>query len=90
LYGLTSQIRRAAVSVPSNIAEGYCRQIRLEYVQFLQIAFASAAESETQLLIAKDLDYISREDFDETNSLLEEILKMLNSLISKIKLVPNA
>lgn len=85
IYGLTSQIRRAAVSIPSNIAEGYCRQRRLEYIQFLQIAFASAAELETQLLIVKDLSYISISDFKESNSLLGEVLRMLNSLISKIK-----
>jgi len=85
LYGLTSQIRRAVVSIPSNIAEGYCRQRRLEYIQFLQFAFASAAELETQLLIAKDLSYISSRDFKESNSLLDEVLRMLNSLISKIK-----
>jgi len=52
LYALTSQIRRATISIPSNIAEGYCRQRRLEYIQFLQIAFASGAELETQPLIA--------------------------------------
>ena len=85
LYALTSQIRRAVVSIPSNIAEGYCRQRRLEYIQFLQIAFASGAELETQLLIAKDLKYVQVNDFEKANSLLEEVMKMLNSLISKIK-----
>jgi len=85
LYAIASQIRRAVVSIPSNIAEGYCRSGRREYVQFLQIAFASGAELETQLMIAKDLKYISSTDFDETNSLLEEVMKMLNSLIAKIK-----
>lgn len=85
IYGLTSQIRRAAVSIPSNIAEGYCRQRKLEYIQFLQIAFASGAEVETQLLIAKELNYITDSDYLETNNLLEEVMKMLNSLISKIK-----
>jgi four helix bundle protein len=90
LYALTSQIRRAAVSIPSNIAEGFCRQRKLEYIQFLQIAFGSGAEVETQLLIAKDLGYISISSFDDINSLLDEVMRMLNSLISKIKLVPNA
>ncbi|MCX6705192.1 MAG: four helix bundle protein [Candidatus Woesebacteria bacterium] len=85
LYALTNQIRRAVISIPSNIAEGYCRQRRLEYIQFLQIAFASGAEVETQLLIAKELGYLNIQDFDKANSLLEEVLKMLNSLISKIK-----
>ncbi|OGM04516.1 hypothetical protein A2715_01140 [Candidatus Woesebacteria bacterium RIFCSPHIGHO2_01_FULL_39_32] len=85
LYALTSQVRRAVISIPSNIAEGYCRQRKLEYIQFLQIAFASGAELETQLLIAKNLNYISAVDFNKANSLLEEVMKMLNSLISKIK-----
>ena len=85
LYALVSQIRRAVVSIPSNIAEGYCRQRKLEYIQFLQIAFASGAELETQLLIAKNLKYISLSDFKRANALLEEVMKMLNSLISKIK-----
>ncbi len=85
LYALTSQIRRAVISIPSNIAEGYCRQRKLEYVQFLQIAFASGAEVETQLLIAKNLKYMTENDFEKADSLLEEIMKMLNSLISKVK-----
>lgn len=85
LYALVSQIRRAVISIPSNIAEGYCRQRRLEYIQFLRIAFASGAELETQLLIAKDLKYVQANDFEKANSLLEEVMKMLNSLISKIK-----
>ena len=85
LYALTSQIRRAAISIPSNIAEGYCRQRRLEYIQFLQIAFASGAEVETQLLIAKKLGYMTANDFEKADSLLVEVMKMLNSLISKIK-----
>ena len=70
LYALTSQVRRAVISIPSNIAEGYCRQRKLEYIQFLQIAFASGAELETQLLIAKNLNYISAVDFNKANSFL--------------------
>jgi four helix bundle protein len=85
LYALTSQIRRAAVSIPSNIAEGYCRQRKLEYVQFLQVAFASGAELETQLLIAKELKYFDEMSFEKADGLLKEILRMLNVLISKIK-----
>ena len=84
-YGLSSQVRRSAVSIPSNIAEGYARQRRLEYIQFLQIAFGSGAELETQLSIAKDLKYISLEEFQKANDLLQEVMKMLNSLISKLK-----
>jgi four helix bundle protein len=84
-YGLTSQIRRAAVSIPSNIAEGYSRQKRLEYVQFLQIAFASGAELETQLLLSEKLKLLNNKTFQELNNLLQEVMKMLNSLIRKIK-----
>jgi len=85
IYGLTSQIRRCAVSIPSNIAEGYARQRRLEYIQFLQISFGSGAELETQLLIARDLRYITDEEYTKTNDLLQEVMKMLNSLIGKLK-----
>ena len=85
LYGLTSQIRRCAVSVPSNIAEGYARQRKLEYIQFLQISFGSGAELETQLLIAKDLKYITDGEYVKTNDLLQEVMKMLNSLIGKLR-----
>lgn len=86
VYGLTSQIRRCAVSIPSNIAEGYSRYRKLEFAHFLQISFASGAELETQILISKDLDYISQVEFDEVNLLLIEVMKMLNSLMSKVRL----
>jgi four helix bundle protein len=85
LYGLTSQMRRAEISIPSNIAEGYYRQRKLEYVQFLQFSFASGAELETQLLIAHDLKYISEDEYNEINKFLTEVMKMLNSLIRKLK-----
>ncbi|MBU0569684.1 four helix bundle protein [Patescibacteria group bacterium] len=85
LYSLVSQIRRSVVSIPSNIAEGYCRNRKLEYIRFLQIAFASGAELETQLLIAKELGYLSKVEFDKVYNLLQEIMKMLNSLIGKLK-----
>lgn len=86
VYGLISQIRRCAISIPSNIAEGYSRYRKLEFAHFLQISFASGAELETQILISKDLDYISQNEFDEVNSLLIEVMKMLNSLMSKVRL----
>ncbi|GAJ04402.1 unnamed protein product, partial [marine sediment metagenome] len=63
LYGLTSQKRRAAVSIPSNIAEGYVRKHRQEYIQFLRIAFGSGGELETQVIIAKRLKFASTKDF---------------------------
>ncbi len=86
LYGLVSQMRRAAVSIPSNIAEGSTRGYRLEYIQFLRTAFASGAELETQLLLAKDLDFLVSGDFNDTNNLLTEVMKMLNKLITNLNL----
>lgn len=85
IYGLTSQIRRCAISIPSNIAEGQRRGHRAEFIQFLRISYGSAAELETQLLIAFKIGYLSEDDFNLLNSSLEEILKMLNKLISTIK-----
>lgn len=72
-------------SIRSNIAEGFQRDHRAEYVQFLRIAFGSGAELETQLLIALSVGYLKQEKFIELNSLLEEVMKMLNSLISKLE-----
>ncbi len=82
-YGLTSQARRASVSIPSNIAEGSKRKDLPEYLQFLRIADASAAELETQIVIAKKLYAVL--DYSKIDGLLEEIQKMLNTLISKLK-----
>ena len=81
IYGLTSQIRRAAVSIPSNISEGAARQTQKEFCQFLYIAMGSLAELETQLIIAQNLEYI--ETFD--NQPIDEIRKMLNGLIYKLR-----
>lgn len=82
-YALADQIKRAAVSIPSNIAEGSSRNSTKEFIQFLYIAFGSAAELETQLIIAEKLGYINDE-----SSLFSEIIiirKMLNALISSLK-----
>ncbi len=78
MYGLTNQIRRCAVSIPSNIAEGFTRKHRKEYAQFISIAFGSGAELETQLLL-------SRDEFLKSETLLDEVMKMLNSLSIKLK-----
>ena len=85
LYGLVSQLRRCAVSIPSNIAEGYSRRRKLEFLQFLRIAYGSAAELETQLLLSKELGYLSGKSYQTLNTLLVEVLKMLGSLIVKVK-----
>lgn len=85
VYGLTSQIRRSGISIPSNIAEGYGRNSSGDYVRFLQIASSSLYEFQTQLEISFQLDYLSEEKYIEINLLSVEIEKMLSSLISKIK-----
>jgi four helix bundle protein len=85
LFGLTSQLRRASVSIASNIAEGYQRQHSGEYVQFLSIAFGSCAEVETQLLLSKDLHYLSDDIAINLIKLLTEVSKMLYALITKLK-----
>jgi len=84
IYGLVSQLRRASVSVPSNIAEGASRQSDKEFLRFLYIARASGSEIETQLLISENLGYIKTTQKSLNEDLLE-ILKMLTSLINKIK-----
>jgi four helix bundle protein len=85
LYGLTNQLRRAAVSIPSNIAEGQARQSTAEFRNFLSIAQGSRAEVETQLLIAVRLQYATEEDFQAAASLLTEIQKMLAVLQTRLQ-----
>lgn len=87
LYGLTNQLRRAAVSIPSNIAEGHARASTAEFVRFLSIARGSLAEVETHLLIARRLAYLSNDQLAPILSLPIEINKMTNGLMAK--LVPN-
>ena len=81
-FGLTSQMRRCSVSIPSNIAEGWGRLSRKNYIQFLRISRGSLYELETQILITKQLKYIN--DSESIESLIIEISKMLNSLIRKL------
>ena len=84
IYGLTSQVRRAAVSVPSNIAEGYRRCSRLEYLRFLRIAFGSCGELETQLDLCLDMGFLSQSDHTQLSALQSDVSKMLNGLIRSI------
>lgn len=85
LFGLTSQIKRSAISVPSNIAEGWGRNSTLSYINFLKISRGSLFELETQLIIAKELNSINIDALEKIDKLIFELSKMLNSLIKSIK-----
>ena len=81
VYGLTSQMRRCAISIPSNIAEGYARISKRDQSYFYRISFASARELETQLEIAKRLQYLSETEFLKNEALLIEVIKMLSRMV---------
>ncbi|SEA10817.1 four helix bundle protein [Desulfuromusa kysingii] len=83
LYGLTSQIRRSVVSIPSNIAEGSSRGGRKDFIQFLMIARGSAAELETQIMLALKIDYVS--DIDKIINQITSIRQMINALIRSLR-----
>lgn len=85
IYGLTSQLRRAAVSVPSNIAEGQGRATRGEFVQFLGHARGSLFEVETQIVIATDLRYIAAERRELLSERIGELGRVLNGLIASLQ-----
>ncbi len=85
IYGLTSQMRRCAVSIPSNIAEGRRRGSRKDYRHFLIIAYSSGAELETQIEIVKRLPFSKNTDFIKIDNLLNEIMRMLNKMLSILK-----
>lgn len=83
-YGLMSQMRRAAISIPSNIAEGKYRKTKKDFMQFLRITFASGAELETQIEISKRLSYASSDEIKKTEDLLGEVMRILNALLKKL------
>ncbi|MFD2561600.1 four helix bundle protein [Aquimarina rubra] len=85
-YGLTSQIRRASISIPSNIAEGYGRSGKNDYLRFLNIAMSSLFELQTQLEISKNLNFLNKEKFEVIFENTREIERMLASYIRKIKI----
>ena len=84
LFVLTSQLRRSAASIPTNIAEGCGRKTNTELARFLQISLGSASEAEYQLLLAKDLQYINEDVFNKYNIEVIEIKKMLNAFIQHL------
>ena len=84
-FGLTNQLRRALVSIPSNIAEGSSRRLNKDFSRFLQITLGSAYEIETQLLIAYDLKFISKKELNTLNIGLTEIIKMTSKFKSTLK-----
>jgi four helix bundle protein len=85
MYGLTSQLRRAAVSIPSNIAEGQAHYTNPEFVRFLRHARGSLAEIETQLLIAQDRGYVSQPKVEELLHTTDELGRILSGLINSLK-----
>ena len=84
-YGITSQLRRAAVSVSSNIAEGYGRKTTPEYIQFLYIAYGSTCEMETQILLSGDLGYITTGKLEMLIEGIREVERMLKALIKSLE-----
>ncbi|MFA6255461.1 MAG: four helix bundle protein [Patescibacteria group bacterium] len=85
IYGLTSQIRRSAVSIPSNIAEGRRRGSRKSFHCFLLIAFGSGAELETQIEIARNLPKTKDLDYSKPDQLLDEVMRILNKMINNLR-----
>lgn len=89
IYGLTSQIRRSAISIPSNIAEGYGRDSNNDFLRFLNIAISSLFEVQTQLEIALNLNYINENQFNEIFESTREIERLMSSFIKKRKELNN-
>jgi four helix bundle protein len=80
LYGLSSQMRRASISIASNIAEGYRRKTTKDYENFVRIAYGSASELETQLIIAEQIGYLNKQMMSSVETILIDVLKLLNNL----------
>ena len=85
-FGITNQLRRASVSIPSNIAEGSSRNSNKDFARFLEIAIGSGYEIETQLLIASDLEFLKLEKLEELLISLDEIIKMTSKFRSTLKI----
>jgi len=87
-YGLVSQMRRCAVSIPSNIAEGRRRSSRKDYAQFLMIAYGSGAELETQMEIVRRLSFLTSAVIAPVESLLDEVMRILNKMLLTLRSSP--
>jgi four helix bundle protein len=85
VYGLTSQLRRSAYSVPSNIAEGCCRSTRADYLRFLDMAWGSLSEARYQLHLARRLEYLSAEAYASLEALAEETSRTLHGLMKAVR-----
>lgn len=85
IYGLTSQMRRASVSIGANIAEGTCRKGDVDFARFLQMAFGSASELEYLLLLSRDLELLQADDFQRLADEVVEVKRMLASLLQKLR-----
>lgn len=85
IFGLTSQIRRSSISIPSNIAEGYGRQSDKDFLRFLNISIGSLFEMQTQLEIAKNITYLNEDEFNNLYEDSREVERMLVSFIKKLK-----
>jgi four helix bundle protein len=90
LYGLSSQLRRAVVSIPSNIAEGQGRAGPVEFSRFLNIAYGSLLEVETQLLIAKRLQYVNETELNSVLELVSRVGQLINGLLRSLKNTPRS
>ncbi len=84
-FGLISQMRRAVMSIPSNIAEGQRRRTRRDYAKFVSYAFGSGAELETQFEAVIRLGYLQGPDTQKATNLLDEVMRMLNSMLTKLE-----
>ncbi len=84
-YGLVSQLRRAATSVPSNVAEGYARRSTKEFIYFLHVALGSMAELETQLLLAQRVGYLSESEVTNLQDRIEEVGRVLHAVVAALR-----
>lgn len=84
IYSLTSQIRRAVISIPSNISEGAGHSSKKEFSRFLEIAYASTCELDTQIILSYDLKFINQSELNDSTKYIEELQKMLNGLIKSL------